>query len=138
MVNGRFQTRYNGEISFEVEHIRLLEEARGQLLEGVTLILDPAEISPTLVKVLQEHQKSTGSGKGFFNVQLYDPQIGRAVKLVSGVSIPLNRNLMNIIDSYSLRYEFKRNQAFTGATRYDDLREENAEASEEMVEVESD
>ena len=138
MVNGRFQTRYNGEISFEVERIRLLEEARGQLLEGVTLLLDPAEISPTLVKVLQEHQGSTGTGKGFFNVQIYDPQIGRSVKLVAGVSIPLNRDLMNIIDSYNLRYEFKRNQAFTGATRYDDLHEDTVDVNEEIAEIETD
>ncbi|MBD5225926.1 MAG: DNA polymerase III subunit alpha [Bacteroidales bacterium] len=140
MVRGRFRfSTYKNEMQFEVEHVCMLEDVRGRIIEGITLMMDPTDITEAFLKDLYDHQSSTGTGKGALNVQLYDPQIGRSVRLVAGMTVPVNRDLVNLLDAYNISYEFVRNRAITGATPFNDFADDSADvAEEEMIAVETD
>ena len=106
IVYGRFERRYNGEISFEIQRIRLLNDIKGNLLKGVTVELEPENINSNFHDLLKEHMKSSGTNKGFLNVRMFDSSANRWIKLSSGMQIPLDRNLTRMLDSLEIKYDF--------------------------------
>ena len=143
-INARYKLSFKGdELMLDIERLRLLEEAQGKTIEGITIILDPDEVKPVLISSLQEHIQESTSQKGHLNILLADPSIGRSVKLTSKTGLSINRNLMNMLDSFKLRYEISRNRDITGGTRFDDLSrfaEATPEAAEapELLEIDND
>lgn len=112
VVNARFERRYNGEITLEIQRIRLLSDIKGQLLGGVNLTLTPTEITPTLTDILKEclnRKPEEGTSFGHFNVNLADPASGRLVKLTSSHRVPLDRELAKTLDQLDVAYTFERN-----------------------------
>ena len=109
VVNAKFERRYNGEISLEVQRIRLLSDIKGQLLNGVKLTLAPAEITPTLTDVLKEclnRRPGDDTTLGHFNVSMQDPSTGRTVTLSSAHKVPLDRELAKTLDQLEVAYSF--------------------------------
>ena len=108
LVTGRFERRFRGDVNFEVQRIRLLNDVKGNLITGITIELNPDEATSNLCSLLMEQLSSTGSGKGHLNFRFFDPSANRWVKLTSAYQIPLNRNLIRILDSLELKYTFSR------------------------------
>ncbi len=109
LVSGRFERRYNGEISFEVLRIRLLNDVKGNLIKGVTLELDLDALAPNFGDLLKEHITSSGERKGHLNVRLFDKASNRWVKMTSGYQVPLNRELAKMLESLEIKFDFIQN-----------------------------
>ena len=109
MVTGRFERRYNGEVRFEVQRIRLLNEVKGQMLSGISLDLEPEEVNDRLNGVLQEILKSSGENHGNLTVRIFDKTSNKYIKLTSGFKIPLTRELTKKLDSLEVKYDFSLN-----------------------------
>ena len=136
-INAHYQMSFRGdELMMEIDRLRLLEDAQGRTIDGITLVLDPDEVKSALISSLAEHASSATSGKGRLNVVLVDPAIGRKVHLASKTGIPINRDLMNMIESFNIRYELSRNRDITGDTHFDDLaRTSDATETAEVAEL---
>lgn len=105
LVTGKYQKRYkNSELKFNIINIRLLQDVKGQLINGITIKLRKDQINQTVHDILNEHIKSTTEGRGALNFNIFDPEINRTVKLSSSIKIPLNRELVEKLDSMSIEY----------------------------------
>lgn len=109
LVTGKYQKRYkNSELKFNIISIRLLQDVKGQLINGITIKLRKDQINQTVHDILNEHIKSTTEGRGVLNFNIFDPEINRTVKLSSSIKIPLNRELVEKLDSMSIEYTIEK------------------------------
>ena len=106
IVSGRFERRYNGEISFEVLRIRLLNDVKGNLIRGVTIELEPQDINSNFGELMKEHLTSSGSNKGFLNIRIFDQAANRWIKMTSGYQVPLDRELAKMLESLDIKFDF--------------------------------
>ncbi len=111
MVFAKFEKRYNSEeISLNLQSIRLLEDYKGKLINGITVTVNVDQVSKELQEILLEHAESTKNNLGAFNLRLVDPAIQRVVNLQSGTRIPINRKLTDLLDSLNLEYKIECNK----------------------------
>jgi DNA polymerase-3 subunit alpha len=106
LVQGRYEKRYNGEISFEVQRIRLLNDVKGALINGITIEIDLATLAPDFNDLLKDFTASSGENKGRLSIRAFDQASNRWIKMTSEYAIPLNRELAKMLDSLDLKYEF--------------------------------
>ena len=100
LVTGKFQRRYNSsDLKFNITNIRLLQDVKGQMLRGITINMSKENINPNFHSLLKDHINSTTENTGTLNFNIYDPEINRSVKLTSSSRIPLNRELIEMLDS---------------------------------------
>lgn len=108
-VTGRYERRYNGELSFEIQRIALLDTLKGHMLKGITLDLEPHEITSTLSGLLQEQMTSGGENRGDLSIRVFDKTSNRYLKLTSQLRLPLTRELTRMLDSLDIKYDFSLN-----------------------------
>jgi len=101
--------RFNGDLDWEVVRMNLLDELKGKLIKGVTLTLAADEIKPTLGAVLQEHISSgDGRGGGHLAVKIFDQESNRTIRMESAYRIPMDKNLVNSLNSMDVQFTFDR------------------------------
>ena len=105
-ISGRFERRYNGEVSFEVAQVRLLNDFKGKMLNAINIEIDTDQLNGPLKDVLHEMLKSSGDNKGSLVIKLFDKQTNRYLHLTSAYKIPLTRNLTRALDSLDVKYDF--------------------------------
>ncbi|MCC8117767.1 MAG: DNA polymerase III subunit alpha [Bacteroidales bacterium] len=105
MVIAKCQKRYNSEeVNLNIVDIKYLEDVKGQLVNGITVNVRLDQVSSELKEILLEHKASTDKNLGSFNLCLVDPAISRSVTLASGQRMPINRKLVDILDSLDIDY----------------------------------
>lgn len=110
IVTGKFARRFRtSDIEFSLTGIRLLEDVRGHLVKGVTISLSKNQANEQLRALIDEQIKSSTNDRGQLNFRIYDPDINRSVLLSSGLKIPVNRRLVNMLDDMELEYSIERN-----------------------------
>lgn len=65
-------------------------------------------ITPNMMAVLNEHMASTTEDHRSLSFIIYDPEINRSVKLASNKTIPLNKELINILESMDVEFIVER------------------------------
>lgn len=109
LVTGKFQRRYNSsDLKFNITNIRLLQDVKGQMLRGITINMSKENINPNFHSLLKDHINSTTENTGTLNFNIYDPEINRSVKLTSSSRIPLNRELIEMLDSMNVEYTIEK------------------------------
>ena len=109
LITGKFQKRFKSEeLRFNITNIKLLQDVKGQLLSGITIKLNKEMINTNLMDILSEHIKSTTEDHRALSFMIYDPEINRSIKLASALTIPLNRNLVNILESMGIEFTVER------------------------------
>nr|MDE6491499.1 DNA polymerase III subunit alpha [Muribaculaceae bacterium] len=110
IIKGKYQRRFNSpDLRFNITNIQLLENLKGKLLQGITLKLASDQINDTLRSLLNEHIRSTDADRGELRLRIYDGELNRAVTLNSGVRIPLNRKLVDMLESLDIDFVVNRN-----------------------------
>jgi DNA polymerase-3 subunit alpha len=105
VVTGRYQKRFKSEeLRFNVTNIRLLQEMKGQLINSITLHLSKEEVTETLHKLISEHISSSTENRGTLSLRIYDPEINRSIKMTSGVKIPINKQLIDMLKDMDIEY----------------------------------
>jgi DNA polymerase-3 subunit alpha len=99
----------NNPVQFEVTRIQLLNDVKGRLISGVTLSIARDELKPAVTDLLKEQFNSpnTDAAKGILNLRIYDPDANRWLRMTSSRRIPLDRKLVNILDSLPVEYKFE-------------------------------
>ncbi|MDE7119321.1 MAG: hypothetical protein K2O10_01805, partial [Muribaculaceae bacterium] len=97
---------YRGNLEWDLVRIKLLQETRGNLIKGITRNLSAKELRPELSEVLLEQAQAGGERGGHLTIRLFDPESARTVKLQSTMRLPMNKNLVNILDSMDVSYNF--------------------------------
>ncbi len=110
LVTGKYSRDYKGELRFNVTNIKLLEEIKNKLIEGITVRISPKDMNDTLKSLIIDHMNSATTDRGSLRFQVYDPEINRSVTMQSGIKIPLNRELANMLDSIGVEYAFTKYQ----------------------------
>lgn len=109
LITGKYEKFYNSEnLRFNIKNIKLLEEVKGTLLSGITIKLNTHEINPNFMDLLSEHIKSTKENHRSLSFIVYDPEINRSVKLSSPHTIPLNRDLVTMLESMNIEFTIEK------------------------------
>ncbi len=104
MVTAKYQKRYNGELSLTVVNVQMLEDVSTDLVKGITLNLTIDQVSNQLADLLKEHKESAKTSLGSLNLCIFDPAINRSVQLQSGVRIPINRKLVDMLHELNIEF----------------------------------
>lgn len=102
--------RFGEEIDCNVVNIRLLDDVKGMLIDGITIKATPEEMSEQLATLLKELNQSSKENLGNLNFNIYDPKIKRSISLTSSVKVPITRKLVNILDSLEIEYKIQTKQ----------------------------
>ena len=109
VVAGEFKPNYKQELRFNIHSIRLLDDLKGKLVTGVDVKISANEINETLIGLFVEASKrSNESASGALNIEIYDPSINRTVKMVSGLKLPMDKALVEMLDDMNVEYSFTR------------------------------
>ncbi|MDE6268324.1 MAG: DNA polymerase III subunit alpha [Muribaculaceae bacterium] len=109
-VTGTFRTRPDSsEPRFNLQSIRMLEEMQGKLIQGFTIMLDAASLTPQLHALLDEYSRVTDTDSRLpWKFRVHDPALGRSVTLSSSRRMPVTRQLLTALDDLNISYEFDR------------------------------
>jgi DNA polymerase-3 subunit alpha len=108
MVTVRAESRYGKPAQFEVVRVQLLNDVKGALITGVTISISRDELKPGVTDVLKEQFNSTNpdASKGILNFRIYDQDANRWLRMTSSRRLPMDRQLVNILDSLPVEYKF--------------------------------
>ncbi|MDE7388736.1 MAG: hypothetical protein K2M97_05735 [Muribaculaceae bacterium] len=112
MVSGRYMRRYaNADIRFNITGISLLSDERGRAVRGIIINLPSDKVNETLCQLVGDHMRSSESDRGELRIRVYDPKLNRAVTLNSGVRIPVNRKLIEMLESLDIEFQIITNNS---------------------------
>ncbi|MCM1452442.1 MAG: DNA polymerase III subunit alpha [Clostridium sp.] len=105
MVLAQYQKRYNSEeISLNIKEISLLEDYKGRLVGGITVNARIDQVNDALKNILIDHKNSSKKSLGSLNLRIFDPAINRTVNLRSSQLIPVNRDLVDILEKLEIDF----------------------------------
>ncbi len=106
LVKGVFRRRFqNSDIRFDITDIRLLDDVKGQLVNNITINMLTTDTSETRVlDMIREHVCEPGARGGNLNINFYDPDTNRSVRMSSGVKVNINRALVDSLKSESIDF----------------------------------
>lgn len=103
------QKKYNSEeLSLSLVEIEPLEEAKNNLIEGITLDVTPDQINDELKFLLLKQKNSSSTHLGSLNIRIFDPAINRSVVLQSGIHLPIDRQLVEMLRSIDMEFTINR------------------------------
>ena len=110
LIRGTFGKRFQSstEIRFSINSISLLEEIKGRIVSGITIDIPTDQLNETLGSLLADHAKSSDSGLGQLRFRIIDPKTNRAVSLDSPIKIPVNKELIEILEDMNLAFKVER------------------------------
>ena len=105
LIRGTYCRRFqNSDVKFKITSIRLLQELKGNVVDGVIINVGTDSLTEALHGVLVEHAKSTDQDLGALNFSVRDPQSGRHVKLTSSLRIPINKDLVEKLENLEIDF----------------------------------
>lgn len=104
-VIGKYARNRAGELKFQLQQIKLLEEVKGTLIHGITIKLRPADINQAFTDVFSDLISGNQPGVNI-NFKVYDSEANRSVTLTTPNRLPLTKDLLGKLDSMELEYEF--------------------------------
>ena len=105
LVTGKYQRRYSSEeLSFNITDISLLNNVKGRYIRGIRIKVNIDEVNDTLRTLLSEHAHSGSSDLGELQMVVYSGGYNRTITLNSGLRIPVNRKLVNLLDQLDIDY----------------------------------
>ena len=109
LIHGRYGRRFrNSDVRFQITGIKLLEEAKGQLVNGITININADKVTENFHGIINNMIKSSTTNRGDLFLRVRDTELNRSVKLASGVKIPITKNLLDTLDEMEMDYEVMR------------------------------
>jgi DNA polymerase III, alpha subunit len=109
LIHGRYGRRFrNSDVRFQITGIKLLEEAKGQLVKGITININADKVTENFHGIINDMIKSSTTNRGDLFLRVRDTELNRSVKLASGVKIPITKNLLDTLDEMEMDYEVMR------------------------------
>ena len=109
LIHGRYGRRFrNSDVRFQITGIKLLEEAKGQLVNGITININADKVTENFHGIINDMITSSTTNRGDLFLRVRDTELNRSVKLASGVKIPITKNLLDTLDEMEMDYEVMR------------------------------
>ena len=109
LIHGRYGRRFrNSDVRFQITGIKLLEEAKGQLVNGITININADKVTENFHGIINDMIKSSTTNRGDLFLRVRDTELNRSVKLASGLKIPITKNLLDTLDEMEMDYEVMR------------------------------
>lgn len=105
-VTGRFARGYNNELRFRITSIKLLEDIKGSIIHNVTISMSKSDANNDFISAILNHSKTSTTNRGNLNIRLYDSEARRSILLSSGIKIPLDKQLANLLGDFDLDFKF--------------------------------
>lgn len=105
-ITGKYTKNYRNEMRFRLTGMKLLEDMKGHLVHSITIIMTKNDVTETFNELIKEHISSSTADRGALYLRIHDPEANRSVTLASSLKIPINRNLLKVLDDMNLEYVF--------------------------------
>ncbi|MCM1349270.1 MAG: DNA polymerase III subunit alpha [Firmicutes bacterium] len=110
LVRGTFARRFqSSDVKFKINSVRLLQELKGKVVEGIVINVDTGTLTEDLHGVLAEHAKSTSDELGSLSFRVHDSKSNRHVKLTSSLRIPVNKELVEKLQDLEVDFTIATN-----------------------------
>lgn len=95
-VKGVYKKNAKGEMKFNITQMQLLDDVKGHLIKGITIKTALDQIKPELRDLLQKSSIKKGDSRegGTLSFKVYDPEINREIKMLSGIKVPIERHFI--------------------------------------------
>ncbi len=100
----RKRFRDSTELSFDVVNIRPLSELKGKLIRGITISMTPDVARFEVLDLIKDQINSSKDDLGSLYLRIFDPELNRSIKLTAAKRIPINRNLINLLNNLELEF----------------------------------
>ena len=108
LLNGAFQRRFqNSDVKFNIKTISLLNDAKGNLISSINIAIPREKATTKIAELLRDHA-GTGETGGNLSITIFDPEVNRSIRLQSSIRVPINRDLVRILEEEQL--DFKINE----------------------------
>ena len=104
-VIGKYQRRFaNDEPRFNIVAITRLDDLKNRVVKGIALSMSTTTFNQNFVDMLREHARSSTTDHGELRLNLYDPKLNRGVSLTAQQTIPVNKQLIEMLESENIQY----------------------------------
>lgn len=105
-VIGKYQRRYaNEDPRFNIVAITRLDDMKNRVVRGVSIRLDTHTLTKTFVDLLKKHAATkSADNAGELQIVVYDPKLNRSVQLQSQRTIPINKELVEMLESEDIPF----------------------------------
>ncbi len=108
IIYGTFRrNKYSNELRFQITSVKLLSEVKGQLTGGITISLQKHQLNDAVHGVLMDQINSAGDAKGSLSFKIFEPSANRFVKFDSPMRIPINKQLVDSLNSLELDFKIE-------------------------------
>lgn len=117
-VKGTYSHTQKGDLFFIVNKIGLLNELRGKLINGLTLTINRNQVKNSFYNTISDAlvRAPEESFKGSLSLRVFEPSVNRCIKFTSNLSIPLTREMMELLEELDTEVEVEKNYSFLNNT----------------------
>ncbi|MDE6817563.1 MAG: hypothetical protein K2J09_00115, partial [Muribaculaceae bacterium] len=89
---------------FNIVAITRLDDLKNRVVKGIALSMSTTTFNQNFVDMLREHARSSTTDHGELRLNLYDPKLNRGVSLTAQQTIPVNKQLIEMLESENIQY----------------------------------
>jgi DNA polymerase-3 subunit alpha len=104
MVSGKFARSRMGDVRFNINSIKLLDELKDNVITGITIQAATDQLDNLLESVLNENINVEGTSKGLLNFRIFDSATNRVLPMTSDYRIHVDRKLLDTLSNMDLEY----------------------------------
>lgn len=104
-VIGKYQRRFaTDEPRFNIVAITRLDDMKNRVVRGVSISISTAKLTDLFVSLLKNHAASSQENLGEFKLNIFDSKLNRSVQLQSMRQIPINKELIDLLESEDVEF----------------------------------
>ncbi len=108
-VIGKYQRRFReSELRFNIVSITRLDDIKNKVVKGIAIQLPTGRLNKSFLGLIKEHAHTSRENLGELHFTIYDPKLNRAINLTAQRTIPINKELVEILDSENIDYKIIR------------------------------
>ena len=109
LVTGTYSKgRYGDDVRFRLDSVRLLDDIKGTLIDGITLKVADDDLTPQFSLILNDILDKPAEQQGTLSFSIFSPRYNRKISMRSARRIPLTRATLQALDDCDIEYEVQR------------------------------
>ncbi len=115
IIRGHYGRRFaTSDPRFQITSMQLLSKQRGKLVDGITITVDAEQANENFHSILRDlvdrpvptdFTPEDGDGRSPLYIRLRDKELGRSLKLASGVKLAVDRDLIFKLEEMEMDFE---------------------------------
>lgn len=110
-IKGQYSRNKQDKISFKIAKIGMLNDLKGKLIKGITLMLDYQQLNKSTMDILSElvkNSKDDNESKGSLSIKVFEPNANRFLRFDSPYSMPLGRKTLESISDLGIQFKLEK------------------------------